>query len=73
MQSANPHILTINGGSSSIKAALYEVGDSLKRKLNAKIDRIGLSGTNLVYNGGKRISKNVSVLGPQITDLRRMC
>jgi acetate kinase len=50
MQSANPHILTINGGSSSIKAALYEVGDSLKRKLNAKIDRIGLSGTNLVYN-----------------------
>ena len=50
MQSANPHILTINGGSSSIKAALYEVGDSLKRKLNAKIDRIGLSGTNLMYN-----------------------
>jgi acetate kinase len=49
MKPANPHILTINGGSSSIKFVLYEVGDPLKRKLNGKIDRIGLSGTNLMY------------------------
>jgi len=50
MEPANPHILTINGGSSSIKFALYEAGGSLKQRLYGKIDRIGLSGTNLTYN-----------------------
>ncbi|MGD0744538.1 MAG: acetate/propionate family kinase [Verrucomicrobiota bacterium] len=42
-------ILTINGGSSSIKFALYQVGEPLKRWLDGKIDRIGLNGTNLVF------------------------
>jgi len=52
MKTANQHILTINGGSSSIKFALYEVSDPLRRKLNGKIDRIGLSGTNLMFKDG---------------------
>ena len=43
-------ILTINGGSSSIKFALYQAGEPLKRGLYGKIDRIGLSGTNLTFN-----------------------
>ncbi|MHB1590121.1 MAG: acetate/propionate family kinase [Sulfuricella sp.] len=43
-------ILTINGGSSSIKFALYRVGEPLERRLYGKIDRIGLSGTNLTFN-----------------------
>ena len=30
MKPANPRILTINGGSSSIKFALFEAGDSLR-------------------------------------------
>ncbi|MGC9258506.1 MAG: acetate/propionate family kinase [Phycisphaerae bacterium] len=38
-------ILTINAGSSSIKFALYETGSSLRRTMDGKIDRIGLSGT----------------------------
>ena len=42
-------ILTINGGSSSIKFALYQTGEPLKRMLYGKIDRIGLSGTNLTF------------------------
>ncbi|HXT40773.1 MAG TPA: acetate/propionate family kinase [Candidatus Angelobacter sp.] len=42
-------ILTVNGGSSSIKFALYEVGEPLKRGLHGKVDRIGLSGTNLTF------------------------
>jgi acetate kinase len=37
-----PHILTINGGSSSIKFAMYEAGDSLQRILEGGIERIGL-------------------------------
>jgi acetate kinase len=49
-------ILTINGGSSSIKFALYQVGEPLKRTLHGKIDRIGLSGTSLTFSDqtGKR-------------------
>jgi acetate kinase len=43
-------ILTINGGSSSIKFALYQVGKPLKRGLYGKVDRIGLSETNLTFN-----------------------
>ena len=46
---AQTKVLTINGGSSSIKFALYQVGELLKRKLYGKIDRIGLSGTNLTW------------------------
>lgn len=50
MEPANPRILTINGGSSSIKFALYQVGKPLERGLHGKVDRIGLSGTNLTFN-----------------------
>jgi len=50
MKTANAHILTINGGSSSIKFALYAVVKPLKRGLSGTVDRIGLSGTNLSFN-----------------------
>jgi acetate kinase len=43
-------ILTINGGSSSIKFALFQADNPLKRGLYGKVDRIGLSGTNLTFN-----------------------
>ena len=42
MHPANPRILTINGGSSSIKFSLFEAGDSLRRILESGIERIGL-------------------------------
>ena len=42
MKPANPRILTINGGSSSIKFALFEAGDSLRRIFEGVIERIGL-------------------------------
>jgi acetate kinase len=34
-------VLTINGGSSSIKFALFEAGDSLRRILGGEIERVG--------------------------------
>jgi len=43
-------VLTINGGSSSIKFALYQTGDLQKRRLYGKVDRIGLSGTGLTFH-----------------------
>jgi hypothetical protein len=42
MKPANPRILTINGGSSSIKFALFEAGDPLRRIIEGGIERIGL-------------------------------
>jgi acetate kinase len=42
MEPANPHILTINGGSSSIKFAMFEAGDPPTRILDGGIERIGL-------------------------------
>ena len=57
MKSAHPRILTINGGSSSIKFALFEDGDSLRRILEGEIERIGspeatlrLKGSNPAHN-----------------------
>ena len=49
MKPANPSILTINGGSSSIKFAEYQLGEPLNRSLHGTVDRIGMSGTNLTF------------------------
>ena len=43
MKPGEPQILTINGGSSSIKFALYAAVKPLKRGLYGTVDRIGLS------------------------------
>ena len=51
MKPANPRILTINGGSSSIKFALFEAGDPLERVLEGSIDRIGLPEATLRVKG----------------------
>jgi acetate kinase len=42
MKPAKPYILTVNGGSSSIKFALFESGDSLQQIFVGSIERIGL-------------------------------
>jgi acetate kinase len=41
MDPASPRILTVNGGSSSIKFALFEAGPLLRRILGGGIERIG--------------------------------
>jgi acetate kinase len=48
MRTASARILTINGGSSSIRFAVYEAGQTPRRGLAGKIDRIGSSGTCLI-------------------------
>jgi len=47
MNSDNPHILTINGGSSTIRFALYAADKSPRLSMRGKLDRIGLEGANL--------------------------
>jgi acetate kinase len=54
MKPAKPLILTINGGSSSIKFALFEAGDSLRRILEGAIERIGLPEATLRVQGLNR-------------------
>jgi acetate kinase len=51
MKPANPRILTINGGSSSIKFALFEAGESPRRILAGGIERIGLPDASLRVKG----------------------
>jgi acetate kinase len=51
MQPVKPRILTVNGGSSSIKFALFEVGESLRRILQGGIERIGLPEATLRVKG----------------------
>jgi acetate kinase len=51
MSATKPHILTINGGSSSIKFALFETGDVPRRILSGGIDRIGQARATLETQG----------------------
>jgi acetate kinase len=46
---AHSSVLTINAGSSSIRFAVYENGEPLRRLLDGKVDRVGLPGTKLTF------------------------
>ena len=51
MSPAIPRILTVNGGSSSIRFAVFEVGESLQRMLEGTVERIGLPNATLRVKG----------------------
>ena len=51
MKSAGSRVLTINGGSSSIKFALFEVGAALRQILGGELERIGLPAATLRVKG----------------------
>jgi len=51
MKPVNPRILTINGGSSSIKFAVFEAADPLRRIIEGGIERIGLPEATFVVKG----------------------
>ena len=48
-----PCVLALNGGSSSIRFAVYEARKAPRLRLGGKIDRIGLSGTHLAARDGR--------------------
>lgn len=63
MRPVDPCILTVNGGSSSIKFALFEAGDSLRRMLGGALERIRLPDASLHIKGtdpSDNISKSVT-------------
>ena len=51
MKSQETCILTVNGGSSSIKFMLFEAGDSLRRILEGGMEQIGLPDATLRLKG----------------------
>jgi acetate kinase len=51
MKPSSTHILTVNGGSSSIKFALFDAADSLQRILDGKIERIGTPSAHMSAKG----------------------
>jgi len=56
-------VLTINGGSSSIKFALFEAEESLQRKLEGSVERIGLPGSSFSVKsigGGESSSRQIN-------------
>jgi acetate kinase len=64
MVMSHPRILTINGGSSSIKFALFETGEPLRRILAGAIERIGSPEALLRVEGlnpADNISRGVAV------------
>jgi len=61
MKPASPRILTINGGSSSIKFALFEVGESLRRAWDGSIERIGLPDATFAVKGSENFSRTLNV------------
>lgn len=58
MNKDHAYILTINGGSSTIRFALFQNDESLMRLLHGKIDRIGLNDSKLTFNDGKENQKD---------------
>ena len=50
MNQGKASVLTINSGSSSIKFALYSMGESMQRTLAGKMDRIGLAEATLTFD-----------------------
>jgi acetate kinase len=53
VRAESPCILTINGGSSTLRFAIYQTGEGLRLLLQGKVDRIGASDTRwLVRDAG---------------------
>jgi acetate kinase len=57
-----PSLLTINGGSSSIRFALYDAGEPLRVLLRGKVDRIGLTDTSLSFTDSIGISSGARTI-----------
>lgn len=56
-------ILTLNGGSSSIRFAVYDIGAWPKRNLYGQIDRIGVSDTQLTFTDPVTSHSSTSQIG----------
>ena len=56
-------VLTLNGGSSSIRFAVYQTGDPPTRRLHGKVDRVGSPGTTLTFDDPVRTQRDTRGIG----------
>ena len=63
-QAARGSVLAINGGSSSIRFARFDESEPLRRLLDGKVDRVGLSGTNLTIKDFTGITQDSRTIDP---------
>ena len=61
IQDQQAQVLALNGGSSSIKFAVYELGETSERGLHGHLARIGLPGTTLTVADAGRPATTISV------------
>lgn len=66
VKSSVNRVLTINGGSSSIKFALYQNDEPFNRLLHGEIDRIGLPDSKLSFSEEKE--NRIETLNPETHD-----
>ena len=60
MKSGKSSVLTINGGSSSIKFSLYQIGESLKQLFYGEIENIGTKNAKLNFTNTITGKKNIT-------------
>lgn len=63
MAQGEANVLAINGGSSSIKFALYRMSDPPARRLHGRVERIGIAGTTMTSTDSGRAPERRD-LGP---------
>lgn len=65
----SPSILTVNGGSSSVKFAVFSAGPSPERWLSGQVDRVGTPEARLTVKGGHASeSTTQSIVAPTFRD-----
>ena len=62
MKPDDSSVLTVNGGSSSIRFAVYMMIEPRRRLLQGKVDRVGLSGTKLTFQDSNGKSQDGPVI-----------
>jgi acetate kinase len=58
------YVLTINGGSSSLKFAVFEAADSVERVLSGYVERVGLERSRLLVRDGAGRREERTVTAP---------
>ncbi len=67
MSSSKSHILAINGGSSSIKFALYDTGDALVRVLAGQVEGIGSPHAGFAVKGIGKFQEKADTFSRSVT------
>jgi acetate kinase len=57
-------VLAINGGSSSIRFSRFDESEPLRRLLDGKVDRVGLSGANFTIKDSTGLSQDSRTIDP---------